>query len=94
MDRRTRGTAGLARLARASAALALLILVATSARAQYYERTIPLPDSTCGIGEPGCFVYIPSSNLIYVGGAKSEGLLVIDPVSRQKVKWIRTGQGV
>jgi len=68
-----------------------LLLLPILLSAQWLETTIYIPDSLCGIHDPQTFTYNPTNNKIYVGGAYSNYVIVIDGASNQKIAKIPVG---
>ncbi len=73
---------------------AFSLLISSFSSGQWYEATIPLPDSLAGLGMPNRIGYNETNNRVYVAGDWSEGVVVIDAAARERIGRFPTGCAV
>ena len=66
-------------------------LAASTASAQWLEKTVYLPDSLSGVYQPRCLAYNSVNNTVYVGGYSGYCLVAFDAASNEKVARIPVG---
>ncbi|MBN1606622.1 MAG: hypothetical protein JW940_08300, partial [Polyangiaceae bacterium] len=74
------------KVARTPLRLAMLLAVlAAAAMGQWLESTVFIPDSFGGLRRPNCLVYDSADNRVFVAGALTRTILVIDGTDGHRV---------